>query len=471
VWAAVAAVVLSAAGCSSGSTSGGAGRPVLPRVRVVSQNLLHGIDCPTAFDRCDLPDRVALFVRQLEAGGCPDVVGLQEVNERTVTLLKTDAARVCRGRYATVWDDDPGLDREAVLTTLPVLGSRRTHLPGPVRTALWVQVAAEVGVVDFVTSHLASGSDDRPCDRATCPPPCQPDDRLNACQARRLMAFAEEAARDDAILIVGGDLNATARQPAVATILAAGFTDTHLAAGNPECNPATGVQCTSGRADDSLADLTNPSSRQSQRIDYLFVGGSRRCSVVQPTGLFNAEPATPGPDGLVFPSDHTGVEATLACDTTTRQRQAAATATVASASATAPTVPAATTTNRASARADPATVAAITAAFSAVFDGDVTDVDVKLAALEDGDALRPFFLATYQATKAIAARVRVRVDGVTLVDSTHANVTYTLLLDGSAVVDHQPGHAVQIGGRWLVSRRTYCEVSTQGASTIPPTCQ
>jgi hypothetical protein len=106
-----------------------------------------------------------------------------------------------------------------------------------------------------------------------------------------------------------------------------------------------------------------------------------------------------------------------------------------------------------------------------VFDGDVTDVNVKLAALEDGDALRPYFLATYQATKAIAARVRVHVDDVTLLDPTHANVTYTLLLDDSAVVDHQPGHAVQIGGRWLVTRRTYCDVSTQGATTIPPTCQ
>ena len=470
-WAAIVAVALSAVSCSSAGTSGDAGRPAQPRVRVVSQNLLHGIDCPSASDRCDLPGRVALFVRQLDEDGCPDVVGIQEVNERSVALLKTDTARVCRGRYTMVWDDDPGLDRETILTTLPVLGSRRMHLPGPVRTALWVRVAAQVGVVDFVTSHLASGSDDRPCDRTTCPPPCQPGDRLNACQARQLVAVAKEVAQDDAVLIVGGDLNATVQQPAVAAFLDGGFTDTHLAGGNPECDRATGAQCTSGRADDSLADLTNPASRQSQRIDYLFVGGSRRCSVVQPTGLFNAQPATPGPDGIVFPSDHTGVEATLACETTTTQRESAATATVTGAPATAPTIPAATTTKRAPGRADPATVAAISNAFRAVFDGNVTEVNVKLAALEDGDALRPFFLATYQATKAIAARVRVRVDGVTLVDPTHANVTYTLLLEGSAVVDHQPGHTVQSGGRWLVSRGTYCDVSTQGATTIPPACQ
>ena len=57
------------------------------------------------------------------------------------------------------------------------------------------------------------------------------------------------------------------------------------------------------------------------------------------------------------------------------------------------------------------------------------------------------------------------------VDTTHANVTYTLLLDGAAVLDHLPGAAVQVGPRWLVTRRTYCDVSTQGATEIPPPCQ
>ena len=122
-------------------------------------------------------------------------------------------------------------------------------------------------------------------------------------------------------------------------------------------------------------------------------------------------------------------------------------------------------------KGDSAAVAAITEAFTAVFDGTVTDVDVKLAALQDGEALRPYFLSTYEATKAIASRVRVRIDDVALVDRTHADVTYTLLLDGSAVVDHQPGQAVQVDGRWLVSRRTYCDVSSQGATTIPPCCR
>ena len=72
---------------------------------------------------------------------------------------------------------------------------------------------------------------------------------------------------------------------------------------------------------------------------------------------------------------------------------------------------------------------------------------------------------------AIAARVRVRLDDVRRVDASHADVTYTLLLDDAAVLDHLPGAAVLSGGRWLVTRRTYCDVSTQGASEIPPPCR
>lgn len=461
-WAALMAIAIAAAGCSSDGDSDEAGPSETASVRVVSQNLLHGIACPADSDGCDLSVRVSLFMRQLDEKDCPDLISVQEANERTVSLLRKEAPKVCGGEYTIVWDDDPGLDREVVLTSLPVLGWRRTRLAGSLRTALWVRVAADIGVVDFVSSHLASGSDDRPCDRATCPPPCQVDEMVNACQGRQLVEFAAEVAGDDAVVIIGGDLNARPGEPAIAALLAGGFTDTHLAAGNPECDTTSGAECTSGRVDDALTDLTDASSRQSERIDYLFMGGPRACTAVKPTGLFNGEPAPPGADGLVFPADHTGVEATLECETTQAQQEDAATATVTSAP---------TTTSETPGEVDPETLAAITDAFRALFDGNVTDVDRKLAALEDGEILRSFFLESYEAQKAIAARVRVRLDEVKLVDATHADVTYTLLLEGAAVLDHLPGAAVQSGGRWLVTRRTYCDVSTQGASEIPPPCQ
>ncbi len=449
------------AGCSSDGDDDAA-HAAAARVEVVSQNLLHGIACPTDSDGCNLPGRVALFVQQLDEAGCPELVSVQEANERTVTLLRDEAATVCGDGYTVVWDDDPGLDREVVLTTLPVLGSQRTHLAGPLRTALWVRVAADVGVVDFVSSHLASSSDDRPCDRTTCPPPCLVDEMVNVCQGRQLLGFAQEQAGDDSVVVVAGDLNARPGEPAVAALLAGGLVDTHLDAGNPECDAATGAQCTSGRVDDSLTDLTDPSSLQSERIDYVFMGGERACAAVAPTGLFNGEPAVARGGGLAFPADHTGVQATIECATTEAQRDGASSATVTSAP---------TTTGEPPGEVDPGTLAEITEPFETLFGGAVTDVERKLTALEDGEILRSYFLASYEEQGAIASRISVRIDEVTLVDATHADVTYTLLLDDAAVLDHLPGAAVRVGDRWLVTRRTYCDVSTQGATEIPPPCQ
>jgi endonuclease/exonuclease/phosphatase family metal-dependent hydrolase len=433
------------------------------RVRVVTQNLLHGVACPADSDDCDLPGRVGLFLRQLDEGGCPEIVGLQEANGKTVAQLEAGLDDVCGGAYEIVSDDDPGLDREVVLTSLPVLGQRRVRLAGPLRTALWVRVAADVGVVDFVTTHLASSSDDRPCDRRTCPPPCDADGMVGACQGRQLLDFADEVATDDSVVVIGGDLNARPGEPAVQALVDGGYEDSHLAAGNPECDAETGAQCTSGRVDDAMTDLTDPASQQTERIDYLLLGGPRSCEAVDPTGLFNGEPADPpGHGGLVFPSDHTGVEATIECDTSDAQRDDASQATV----TTSPP-----TTADPNAEADPDTVAAITASFDTLFGGAVTDPEQKLAVLEDSEILRPYFLESYEAQRSIASRIRVRIDDVVLTDPEHADVTYSLLLDDAVVLDHLPGAAVKVGDQWLVTRGTYCDVSTQGQPEIPPPCQ
>ena len=453
------AVLALVAGCSDDTGGDDAASGEDPTVTVVSQNLLHGTACAEDSNRCDLPARVQLFVNQLADADCPELVSVQESNQQTVDELQSALGDGCTADYEVVWDDDPTLDRETVLTTEPVLGSRRIALAGPLRSAFWVRVATEVGIVDYVSSHLASDSDDRPCDEATCPPPCEVADTLNTCQGRQLVEFAAEVADPEAVVVIGGDLNAMPDEPAIAAITGGGYIDTHLAAGNPECDPATGDQCTSGRIDDAMTDLEDPASLQTERIDYLFVGDQRGCTTVEPTGLFNGEPA----DGtLAFPSDHTGVQATLSCPTTPEQVDAATTA----------TVPAVTTTTAGpAASVDAETEAAITQAFTNLFDGSVTDVDVKLASLESGEELRPYFLESFEATQDIASRIRLQIDAIEAVDATTADVTYTLLLDGAAVLDHLPGQAVNVDGEWLVSLRTYCDVSTQGADTIPEPCQ
>jgi endonuclease/exonuclease/phosphatase family metal-dependent hydrolase len=455
-----ALLVVLAAACSddSGGSDGGAAGDE-PTVTVVSQNLLHGTACDADSNRCDLPARVALFVDQLEAAGCPDLVSLQEANLGTVDELRASLGGGCTADYEIVSDEDPTLDREVVLTTQPVLATQRIRLAGPLRTALWVRVAADVGIVDYVSSHLASSSDDRPCDEETCPPPCEVEDMVNTCQGRQLVEFADEIATPDSVLVIGGDLNAMPDEPTIAAITDGGFTDTHLAAENPECDPETGEQCTSGRIDDAMTDLEDPESRQVERIDYLFVDDRRGCVPVDPTGLFNGEPAE---GDLAYPSDHTGVQATLACPTSDEQLQAAP-------SATAPDVT--TTTAPSGVDVDAETEAAITEAFTNLFDGRVTDVEVKLSSLEDAEEMRDFFLEGYEATRDIAVRIRLRIDAIESVDDTHADVTYSLLLDGAPVLDHLPGAAVNEDGRWLVTRRTFCDVSTQGADEIPPVCQ
>ncbi len=171
-------------------------------------------------------------------------MSIQEANQETVAELEAAMGDGCTADYEIVGDDDPSLDREVVLSTEPVLGSRRIHLAGPLRTALWVRVASDVGMVDYVSSHLASSSDDRPCDEATCPPPCEVDDMLNTCQARQLVQFAAEVADPEAVVVVGGDLNAQPGEPTIEAITEAGFVDSHLAAGNAECDPTTGDECT-----------------------------------------------------------------------------------------------------------------------------------------------------------------------------------------------------------------------------------
>ncbi|HEX2737982.1 MAG TPA: hypothetical protein VHP57_07590 [Acidimicrobiia bacterium] len=459
--AAMVVVAVALAACSS-SSSGDKARAKSESVTAVSQNILHGAACAADTDRCHAPDRVALFTRQLAEANCPQLVGVQEANQGIVDLFRESLPRICNGKYRIVSDADPSLDREVVFTTLPVLGSQRIRLAGPLRTAFWVRVAAPVGAVEFVTTHLSSGSDDRPCDRQTCPKPCKANDKVGTCEARQVVDWIDKVRVPDDVVIFGGDLNAKPNEPIAGVIRDSGAIDTHLAAKNPECNPTTGAECTSGRVDTDMSDLTNGSSRQTERIDYLWLLTKRTCTIGKPTGLFNATPATNGPGGLAFPSDHTGVTATVVCPTAAQQRAAANKATVTTKAPTATTVAGAV---------DPAVTAAITTAFQTVFNGDVTDIDAKLAAIEDGNKLRASFIDNYNKTKEIASKIRVRIDALKLKDASHADVTYTLLLENAAVLDHLPGAAVREDGHWLVSRRTYCDVSTQGATTIPEPCR
>jgi endonuclease/exonuclease/phosphatase family metal-dependent hydrolase len=455
------AVVLVTAACSSadGSRAGGEAGTPTATVRVVNQNLLHGTACPAESNRCDLPARVALFLRQLRRAGCPEIVAIEEGNATTVRELRR-GLEPCG--YELVSDDDPSQDREIVLTTEHVISGERIRLAGPLRTAYRVRLGTPAGLVDLVATHLASSSDDRPCDAATCPPPCEATDTVNTCQARQIVdLLAEDPPPERALTVIAGDLNAQPGEPTIRALVDAGYVDTHLAVGNDECTPQSTEQCTSGRVDDALTDLTDPRSRQTERIDYILTGTSGRCRPVRPTGVFAPRGGpTRSTDGIVFPADHSGVIATFRCRTNAKDR----------ASVDIPPTSASSRATRSEGVTPEATRDEVSAAFAGLFAPN-PDADAQLANLENAAALRDSFIARKESVGALADQTSVRIDSFDAATAEAVDVTFSILLDGAVVLDALPGRAVLVDGRWLVSTGTYCQVATLGVDTIPEACR
>ena len=411
-------------------------------VRFISQNILHGAACAPDSDSCSVTERVALFMDQLEEAECPELVSIQEANGRIVSAVE-DHAGVCG--YEVVWDGDPGLDREVVLTTLEVVGSQRRVLADRFRSAYLVRVASPVGVVDFLTTHLAS-SEERACSPELCPPPCDPSGSLRTCQARQVLQFAEGVAIPGGVAVVGGDLNDVAGSPTVALLGEAGFVDSHLAAGHAECDPATGEGCTAGRDDETLADMRDPASLQRGRIDYLLYSvPDRGCAPAAGTGLFNAEPAA---GELAFPSDHTGVALALECEATAVDAGDPAAAL--------PEPPEAPEPQ--GQPVDAASAEAITAAFETFLDGSNTDIDLRIDQVENFAGMRDAAGLIFELAADIVAGVQGRVDSISRTSSTTAEVVYSVFLNDQVVFDGRTGEAVLRESRWFVARETFCEL-------------
>ena len=425
-------------------------------VRIVSQNILHGAGCPPDSDSCRVSERVSLFMAKLSEAGCPELTSIQEVNERIVGLVAAEAD-ACG--YEVVWDDDPGLDREVVLTTLNVIGSRRRILADRFRSAYLVRVASPIGVIDFLTTHLAS-SDDRACDPGLCPPPCDAAGRLRTCQARQVLEFAEEVAFEAGVTVVGGDLNDWAGSPPLAVFGDAGFADSHAAAGLGECDPSSGAGCTAGREDTALSDMTDPSSIQNSRIDYLlYRAPGRDCSVGEGTGLFNAEPAV---GELAFPSDHTAVALTLVCDAAEPEGVDLVTA----------GLPEEFDEPDAAdgQPVDDITAETITTTFETYLDGSIADIELRIGQVEDLEGLRDTARQVFEEVGAAGAAARGRVDSISRTSATTASVVYSILLNDQVIFDGRDGEAVLTGGRWFVSKATFCDLLALSVSDPLAAC-
>jgi Endonuclease/Exonuclease/phosphatase family len=326
----VATIGATAAGAGSAdSAPRRAPRTAAPEgdLRIVTMNILHGILCPPETNDCQGDDRMALLGQELQAAKCPQVVALQEIAPRTYDRVVA-APWVKQCKYKIVWHDMPFADRELVLTTLPVKSQEVTVLAGNFRSAYRVELRSKLGPLVLVASHQDGdpepGADPRPCTPEVCPPPCPTTVNQTTCQTLQTEALAMKGGGKNAIRVLTGDFNVTPVAPRYQSLLANGWIDSHLAAGNPECDPVTGVACTSGREDMNMEDLKNPASKATERIDFLFVKTPRGCKArfdkaadrdkdKLGTGLFADKPVANGPGGLAYLSDHTGVAADLSC--------------------------------------------------------------------------------------------------------------------------------------------------------------
>jgi endonuclease/exonuclease/phosphatase family metal-dependent hydrolase len=355
-------------------------------IEIANLNILHGFACDPATpgdgDQCRVSDRIDLLIRHIEAIGCPDLVTLQEnvtgefvqrtatefvgPLDDTVALIRERLPRLrrhCGVPYRVVFDpaaerppaQGRGTDEELILSRYPIVSSETLRLYSPLdpfffRHVLYARVLHPVEPLDVFTTHLASGSDlaSLPCGinvlpgppftplSPACPAECVPFvDSVRECQAKQLALFVESRHTSAGPAFVTGDFNAEPGSAEYAEFTSRGWIDSHLAAGNPECAPLTGLNCTSGRNDDDLSDLESTALGQVERIDFIFEvppTDDARCEdhgfqnpqshphfPVTGTGLFAAEPnpfapacgAAPLP--ICWPSDHSGNMANLDC--------------------------------------------------------------------------------------------------------------------------------------------------------------
>jgi len=295
------------------------------RVTLADLNILHGIFCPTDTNQCRFGSRLELLFRWIEDAGCPDVVTLQEVTLPQAPTLLDALPSLCAGVYEAVYVGQNFFDDELHLVRHPVTAVEAPTLYPGFRTALWTRLDHPLGPLDVFSTHLAATGDgaQRGCGR-DCPPECVAAEASNTRQCQSVQMAAFVAARHDVPTpaLVAGDLNEPPGSFVWHELADRGWTDAYLAAGRPECDPLTGVGCSSGRFDAGLSDLESPESREVERIDYVFlVPPAAGSCAIDPefTGVFADHPnpfaaaCGPAPGPPCWPSDHEGMQIGLDC--------------------------------------------------------------------------------------------------------------------------------------------------------------
>lgn len=311
----VAFALLTGAGWSTADPAA-TGTSAPKPLRVATLNVLHGLSCPPDNNFCQAPDRAEIIANELEAQGCPQLVGFQEIGPAQKDGMPAAMARVCDGRYQLAWQptDNP-IDQEMVFTTLPIRDQGYLDIANFPWEAYWVRVDSGQGTVDFLTAHFASSSNNPACAPDLCPPICHDGTITNECHALEVIDFFARRPTRAALQVASGDLNATPPSPTVAALLDAGFVDAWLEAGNGECDAATGAGCTGGgsQPEPFVGIDTVDGPGYDERIDYVMVRPGSGCELAVRAEGFAASPRAEPLNGLRWPSDHAGVLAELGC--------------------------------------------------------------------------------------------------------------------------------------------------------------
>lgn len=318
-------------GCSSDTDTSdvdGTSTPDDPDVTVATLNVLHGIFCAPESDLCRLDDRLALAFDWIKFVGCPDVVTFQEVSDTVFRKLDPFAASTCPFPYFIERRRSNGVDDETVLSRYPLETVERVPLYGDFRGVLHARIKHPRGAVDVFTTHLAS-SVDKGGDACglSCPPECAVAglETKRDCQAVQLGDFVKKARDETRLAFITGDFNFAKDAFGYRYLTGIGWSDSHLAASNRECDSRTGAGCTSGRR----GGLDSKDGTLRSRIDFVFVAPhSRPCELeaggdpdgdATPTGTFADRPnpfadscgASPAP--VCWPSDHGGSVIDMNC--------------------------------------------------------------------------------------------------------------------------------------------------------------
>jgi len=307
-------------------------------------NLLHGLSCPGGTAFCRLAERVDLAGQWIVARGCPDVVAFQEVFDgapgvASAQLMQERLTDVCPFPYEVGYIKDNGVDDSLLLSRYPVVDLEFQELLNGIRNVLHARLDHPIGLVDVFSTHLAAGVDNgaSPCGTgAPCPAECVglPSPTVRSCQAEQVALYVEAEHDVDTPALILGDFNQAPGSQVYTRFTSRGWIDAYLAGGNPECVPATGVGCSSGREDSNLSELESPALGVSARIDYAFVvppGPGNNCTGAFDDGAdldgdgvatrhFADEPNTfgaacgPAPAPICWSSDHNGVQVDLNCE-------------------------------------------------------------------------------------------------------------------------------------------------------------